>query len=426
MQAFIARQPIFDASLRLYAYELLFRSGSENFFFHNDGNQATGAVISHSTMLIGLDALAGGYPVFVNITRDILLHDFAAFLPKESAVLEVLEDTPPEEDVLAALRRLKQIGYRIALDDFQAMPDPDPFIDLADIIKVDFLAAGSRKRKALASLFADRKIQLLAEKVETHEDYREGVACGYSLFQGYFFSKPLVVKRRRLPESKVGALTLLRIVNLSPLDFERAEIVIKRDLSLSFKLLKYINSAFFGVQQEIRSIRQALTMLGERNIRRWASLIALACLGEEKPTEVLVCSILRGRFCELLMAKLGLRERLDDALFLGLFSLVDAMLDQPLPELLKDLPLAAEVKAALLGERNLLRHLLDVVLAYERGDWLALAQSCQAAGIAEGDVPECYNASLALTREIFREGSIAPSTGDAPTAAGKGGGKNQR
>jgi len=421
MQAFIARQPIFDASLQLYAYELLFRSGSENFFFHANGNQATGAVISHSTMLIGLDVLAGGYPVFVNVTRDILLHDFASFLPKESAVLEVLEDTPPQEDVLAALRRLKEMGYRIALDDFQAMPDPDPFIELADIIKVDFLAADSRKRKALASLFAG-KAQLLAEKVETHEDYREGAEYGYSLFQGYFFSKPLVVKRRRLPESKVGALTLLRLVNLSPVDFERAETIIKRDLSLSFKLLKYINSAFFGVQQEIRSIRQALVMLGERNVRRWASLIALACMGEEKPTEIMVCSILRGRFCELLMAKLGLRDRLDDALFLGLFSLVDAMLDQPLSEILKDLPLSAEVKAALQGERNLLRHLLNIALAYERGDWPELTKACQAAGVDEADVPECYNASLALTREIFREGVIAQTARLMP-AAGKEGAK---
>jgi len=401
MEVFVARQPIFTKNKNVFAYELLYRSGKQNFYDHTDGDQATSDVITNSFSVIGIDTLTGGKRAFINFTQNLLKKEMATIIPPGSVVIELLEDIVPDEEILAACRKLKQLGYTLALDDFVAFNKISPLIDLADIIKVDFLKAKPDDWKAIPREIGNGRIRFLAEKVETLEQYEEAMACGYSYFQGYFFSKPEIFSGQDLAPYKLNYLRIIQEINRFGGDFDRIEEIVKQDVSLSYKLLRLINSAAFGLVTKVTSIKYCLVLLGIKEFVKWVTLVSLRNIGEDKPDELIILSLIRARFAELLAPEVGLRERSSDLFLMGMFSMIDALMDKPLQEIIDEIPVADDVKDALLGNVNPLREIYDVIIAYERGEWDVLAEKTARLDVPESEVSRLYITALQWVQQIF-------------------------
>jgi c-di-GMP-related signal transduction protein len=374
LETYIARQPIFGPRRRVFGYELLFRSGLENVFSHADPTQATSKVMIDSFLLFNVSTMTGGKRAFINIPRDILLSEFIYLFPKELIVVEILETVDPDSAVIEALKRLKKAGYLLAIDDYVYSEKTAPFLEFADFIKVDFLKTPLEERKALPKRIHSKKTKLIAEKVETPEMYREGQELGYHYFQGYFFSKPNILAGKDIPGYKTHYLQILQEIHRPEMDFEKLEDYIKREVSIAYKLLRYINSAFFNLPNKIKSIKQALVLLGEEKVKNWMSLVALANMGEDKPEELAVWSIVRAKFCESIGPSFQLDRRGNDLFLMGLFSMIDAFLDRPLPDILQEIPIEGTIKDALLGEKNPLLDVYLYTLDYEKGSWEEIAE----------------------------------------------------
>src|SRR5581483_900929 len=321
---FVARQPIFDPHLKVFGYELLFRSSTENFCPAGDWDKASGSVID--SFLLGLNVLTEGGRAFINFTNNALLDGFASMLPKENVVVEVLESVKPDPEILAACTKLKGLGYTIALDDVTSLEERGPLLKLADFVKVDFAAITWREKGQIAKQLRGTGIQALAEKVETAEDFQQAKDLGYGLFQGYFFLKRQVFSARDIPAFRPNYLRILQAVHRPELNFAELEGILKREVSLSYRLLRYLNSPCCGLRHEITSLRHALSMLGENEIRRWVSLVVVAGIGTEKQAEIISMSIIRARFCELIAERLARQAGPTDCFLMGLLSLLDAIL----------------------------------------------------------------------------------------------------
>lgn len=396
MQLFVARQPIFNTSRKVIAYELLFRQENQQIYDGADGDKATEEVLVNSFLAIGMDVLTGGKPAFINFTDNGLKSGIAELLPPNLLAVEILETVEPDDSVLAACRNLKQQGYRLVLDDFVFRPGYEPLIELASMIKVDFLITPTGERARVIQQFGGRAdLQFLAEKVETEQDFQEAVRAGYSYFQGYFFSKPVIIARRSIPFARLSAFQLLKAVNAPGFDLSQVESIIREEVAFSYQLFKYINSSAFGFRQEINSIRQALVLLGQRELQKWSSLIALRSMGQEKPPELLTASLLRAHFSELIAQHLKLGSMAADAFLTGLLSLMDAVLDQPMAEIITELPLQKEIKAALIGNSNVYRDILNLCIAYERAEWDGIFHWADKLGLDESELPGLILSALA-------------------------------
>jgi c-di-GMP-related signal transduction protein len=400
VQKFMARQPIFDLSRSVLGYELLFRSNLEN-YFHPASNGNTSECVVDNCLLFGLNALAGGRKAFVNFTREALIQDYPMLLPSKQIVVEILEDVRPDDQVLAACRRLKNAGYTIALDDFIFSQESHALTEFADIIKVDFLTTPPDERKALAHQFSHLGIKMLAEKVETQSDIVTAQKMGYTCFQGYFFCKPQMMSAREVPGFKLNYLRLLQAVNRTDLELPEVEEILRQEPSLLMKLLRYLNSAYFGLRGQITSIRHALTLLGENNVRKWTSVVALLDLANDKPAELVVISLVRARSCELLARPLRMRERETDLFLVGLLSVMDAVLGRSMVDVLAEMPVVDEIKTALLGGSNRLRTVLDSVIAQEMGNWHDLRICAKQMGVDESVFPQTYLQAVQWQRDIF-------------------------
>jgi c-di-GMP-related signal transduction protein len=402
LESFIARQPIFDTQQKVYGYELLFRSGIENVFRSSDPDQATSKVLTDSFSLFGMSTLTGGKRGFINITRDILLKDYVLLMPKDEIVVEILENIEPDPEVIHACERLKKAGYTLAMDDFVYAEAYKPLIQMADFIKVDFLQTEEKERKALLERCRSNGIRFLAEKVENLKVFEEAKKIGYSHFQGYFFSKPTVLSRKDIPKFKLHYLRIMQEVHRPEMNFNRLGDYIKQEISLSYKLLRYINSAFFGLRNTITAIKQALVLLGEREIKNWISLVALAGMGDDKPEELAIQAVVRAKFCQALGPLIGLGAKGEDLFLLGLLSLIDAFLDRPMGEILKELPVDEEIKKALLGGDSSLSSPYQFVLAYEKGEWEKVTKQRLQMGINEAVPPRLYLAAVEWGQKCFQ------------------------
>ena len=402
-QVFVARQPIFENSGNVFGYELLFRSGLENFFpVGTNPDVASSQVLHNSFLLFGIDVLIGGKRAFINLTRNLLVNEVATLFPAENMVVELLETIEPDEEVIALCRKLKGLGYLLALDDFVFEPKMRPLAELADIIKVDFLSTDADQRARLIREIDSKSVRYLAEKVETQEEAENARKLGYSLFQGYFFCRPKVIKGRDVPGYKLNYLQLLREAMTEDLSVEKMERIVSRDVSLAYKLLRFINSAAFGFRSRVQSIQHALVLMGVREIRKWVSLVALTGLGKDKSEELVVGSLIRARFCELLAPKVGLGHRSSDLFLMGMFSMIDAFLDRPMEEILSSLPLSDDIKIALSGGNNLFRKVYELTRAYEQGLWEGMSQYSASLDLNEEEVPQLYLQSVELTHQVYR------------------------
>ena len=391
MDVFVARQPIFDQKQSVFAYELLFRcNDAQNFFTAIDGDQATSSVLSNSFHAIGMDNLTDGKLAFVNFTRNLLLLEVPTLFPKDMVAVEILETVEPEEAVVQACKKMKDQGYLIVLDDFILKEKFRPLIELTDIVKVDFTLTQGAERKAILDKINTTGLRYLAEKVETLEEFQQAVEYGYSYFQGYFFSKPKIVSGREITGNKLNYLRLLKDIHRPGVKTSELEETIKKDVSISYKLLNYINSAFFSLPQKVRSIQHVLNLLGPIESKKWLTVIALGQIASDKPPELVVTSLIRGNFCEMLAEKVGL-ERYSSELFLvGLFSLIDAFFDQPLDEILAHLPIVEEIKKTLLGEETKFQNVLQMIVHHEKGDWPVVNLYMKKLGLQAPDVLDIY------------------------------------
>jgi c-di-GMP-related signal transduction protein len=394
---FVARQPILTADEKVFGYELLFRDGVEDFFRSSDADAASRSALSTS-MLIGLDVLCNGSRAFVNCTRDVLLKDYITLLPSGQTVVEVLETVPADDLVVAACRRLKESGYMIALDDFAVNDPREVLTDLADIIKVDLRATSATEACAMVKRYGPWRCRMLAEKVETREEFVATKKDGFLYFQGYFFRRPEILTAHEIPANRLNYLRMLTAVSQPELDVREIENLVKSEASLCYRLLRYLNSAAFAFATEIHSVRHALSILGEREVRRWIRLVATLGAGQGKTSDLVLAALVRARFCELLSPKI---QHGDSDLFLmGMLSLMDTILEIPMRQVLDNISIDQESKAVLLGGASRLRPFYQLMLARESGEWKAVSELSTQLDLSESDVADSYWQALEWARAV--------------------------
>ena len=400
MESYVARQPILDKERNLFAYELLFRAGPENAFPDIDGDTATSKLLSSSFLNFDIEKLSNKKLVFINFTEKLLKNKLATLFPKDKIVVEILEDVAPSKEIQESIKELSDDGYCIALDDFEYDPSLDPLVDLCKIIKVDLLITPLDEAEELIEQLSGKEIIFLAEKVETYEEYKKAMEIGFTLFQGYFFSKPEIIKGTTLKSSSNGMLQLINEIYKDDYNLDSVEKQINVDVNIAYKLLRYINSSTFSRDQEITSIKHAIAYLGIQETRKFVSLVALSEISVEKPSELVLSAIIRGRFCELLGGLCSSKHDKDELFMLGLFSLIDAMFDSDMETIMEKLPIAAEIKDALISESGELAEILLLCKHYESGDWKRCVKSFCILEIDEGKLPECYRDAIEWANEF--------------------------
>ena len=394
---YVARQPILGLDEKVYGYELLFRDGVENYFQNPDADAASRSTLDTS-LLMGLDVLCDGRRAFINCTRDVLLKDYITLLSPEQAAVEILETVPVDDLVVAACQRLKKAGYAIALDDFGVNDPRESLASMADFIKVDLRSTSVTDCAAMVKRYTAKRCRMLAEKVETQEEFLTAKKAGFSYFQGYFFRRPEVMQAREIPANQVNYLRLLQALSRPELEPRELEDAIKGEASLCYRLLRYLNSAAFGFRTEIKSIRHALAILGEREVRRWLRLVVTLGAGQNKPSDLVLSALVRARFCELLAPKVKHGE--SDLFLVGLLSMMDAILELPMGLVLEGISVDSETKAALLGNPGLLSPICQLMMAQEAGDWQGVANASQQLHLPESFVAECHWQAMQWAREV--------------------------
>jgi len=401
MEVHVARQPIFDSEKKVIGYELLFRNGVDDFFPGSDADQATADVINSSFFLKIVDDLSGGKKAFINFSPKLIKHQIITMLPKQTLALEMSETSELDREVLTACRQLKDDGYMLVIDDFVFYPGSEDLVKMVDMVKVDFVKTKEPERLRIAQRIHPMGVALLAEKIESYFDFKQAKEFGYQYFQGYFFGRPEVFSGRDIPGYTVNYLNMLREASRTEIDIDKLEQIFRRDVALSFKMLKFINSSFFGVRNKVSSVRQALVLLGRKEILKWISLLALQNIAQEKPDELVALSLIRARFGELLAFQLGWPKRSDQAFLVGLFSLVDAMLDRPMDDILRELPLEDDIVVALLRGDNDLGRLHRMARHYEKAEWEEFATIAKTLKIPDKEVSELYRQSVAWAQGLF-------------------------
>jgi EAL and modified HD-GYP domain-containing signal transduction protein len=371
---FVGRQTIYDADLNIWGHELLFRSsGQDNYAQFSNQEQATAAVITEG-FSIGTASLPKGRKIFINFPQGLLLKDAPLALPHEDCIIEILENVEPTPELLASLRKLKDSGYTIALDDYVGQPEFAPLLELADIVKVDVLGRSPTETIKVSQKLRKHNCLLLAEKIEHKHILDLTKSLGFTLFQGFFFARPEVIAGRSIPAAAITRLRLIQEMNGDRFEVAEVTKIISQDLSTSLKLLKQINSVYYSFTQKIRSIPQAITLMGSRQLKQWLMLAMLADINPGcRARELLFSCVHRARFLEMLALDLKSRKFEPDAMFLlGLFSNLDAMLNLPMEDILSHLPLDQEIHDALSGKHNDMRPWIDLSIAVERGEWARL------------------------------------------------------
>lgn len=371
MDVYLARQPIYDATRKLSAYELLYRADEHNRFAEGvDGDEATSMLVSDAITIFGINNITNGNLAYINFTKKLILEDFAMLLSPDEVVIEILEDTIVDEEIIEKLADLKSKGYTIALDDYTGDPQYDRIMDYVDIIKVDFAAITNEKAVELAKIFSERGKLMLAEKIETEEEFLLAIQSGYKLFQGYYFSKPNMMKQSSIKLDASGYATIIVELGRFEPDFKSLSEAIKTNPSLTYKLFQYANTLKFSQKQKVTSIQMALVTMGLNEVRRWILLIMAREFCKNKQDELVKTSFVRGVFAEKLAQRSPeLSGRSHEAFLMGVFSMMDAIAGQSLDDILKQIPLDDDIKLALNGQGNAFGELLDFVENYEKANW---------------------------------------------------------
>lgn len=392
-EIFIARQPIFDRKLRLVAYELLYRDSEINRADIHDQNTSTSEVIISLLTDFGFDSLVGKYPAFINLSKDFLIGNKPLPLPAEHVVLEVLEDIVVDDALITGLKDLRDKGYTIALDDFTYTPEWKPVLPLVDYIKVEVKSLSQPEIKSHVSELKKHDIKLLAEKIESEEEYIFLHKCGFDYFQGYFLAKPRIVKGKTIPLSKLTLLKILADLNDEDIEIDSLVASISNDVSLCYKILRYINSAHFALERKVDSIHEAITYVGLKKLKHWASLFTLSSLNESS-SELIQLSIIRAHMCEQIAISSGYTDT-EVYFSAGLLSTLNALLGMHMPEILISLPLSETLRDALLKNKGSLGEALSCVHAYEKAEW----EDAHYKSLDTFQIRQCYFEAVRLASE---------------------------
>jgi EAL and modified HD-GYP domain-containing signal transduction protein len=406
MFAFVARQPILDRNKEVYAYELLFRDGKANCYPDIEPDERTSRIIANNYLSLGLDDLSCHKTSFINFNRDTLLNRFPTTLDPETVVVEIVENTPNNGNLLDACRKIKDMGFKLALDDHDFNPNWDILLPYVDIIKVDILRSNKALLEHDIPKLLDANIKLVAERVETQEDFGICKDMGFDFFQGYFFSRPEVIRQKNLPTSKASVVDLIGESSSESFDIERLNLIVERDVGLSYMLLRFINNPTINKRYKITSLRHALTYMGEVEIKKFIALLALANLGDSKPLELIHLSVVRAKFCDLVAKANGIGDNPPTGFLTGLFSLLDALLDQKMEDIIEKLPIVEEVKFALNGGKNELGLYLQLVRAFESAAWSSVKRIADAMNIDQKRLHSLFNESIVWGNGIRK--SISP------------------
>jgi len=390
---FVTRLPIFDKKKDVFAYELLFesniRTGFDSIEKKKDPSEDS-TFSGVSTLLINdLRRISNGKRAVIHFNRQMLLSGFPMMFPSEMLGIELKEDSDPENKIARIVKKMKKAGYLVFVTDYLFNNGNISLIKLADIVGVDFRSKGLQKRSSLfeGEAFTPR---FLAKNIETAADFDTASEVGYQYFQGGFFNKADIISFRDIPSYKLNLMRILKEINKPSVQFDHIEKILQKDVSITYKLLRFVNSASFGFKTTVHSIRHALTLLGEKEIRKWLSFIVLSSVGTDKPLEMIRSTIIRAKFCEFLGGELDYTTENADFFLMGMFSMVDVFLDRPMEEVLNDLPLAPPVKAALLGKPNTLCSVLELVRDYERGDWRHLHETAKQLNLKQSKIAGLY------------------------------------
>jgi EAL and modified HD-GYP domain-containing signal transduction protein len=397
---YVARQTIVSKDCGTVGYELLFRNGTSNSFPDMCPDEATSRLITDAQLDIGIEKLVGEHRAFINFTEKSLLDKFPEYFNKEKIVVEIVETVTPSADVVAACMQLKDQGYRLALDDFDFSSKWSELSKLVDIIKVDI---EGMDRDTLATRVREIRtddVELVAERVETHEQFEFCKELGFDYFQGYFFSKPEIMPNRTIPSDRLSMVQLMAETSKHPMEFEKISEMISRDVGITFRLLKFINCPIFCGYAEIKSLDHALAYLGEKELRKFICLMAMAAIGSDKPAALLSLASVRARHAELLMRGLDEQASAGKAFLCGLFSLIDAVMNDTLPNIFASLPLDLSIKEALMGSEDTLGKVLHLVLAYENGNWKQVTDLCEDLELPETTLAHCYSDAVQWTRDF--------------------------
>jgi len=400
MYFYAARQPILDKEKKLYAYELLFRDSIDNVFPDIDGDEATSKMIEASKFNMGISEFTGNKPAFINFTLETLSKGYPNLLTTDEVVVEILETVKPGKKLLALCHDLHKQGYTLALDDYVHKKVWTHFFPYIKIIKIDWQDCDIATIKEVKAAIVDYPhIKLLAEKVETYEEYNQALELGFELFQGFFFAKPEMVKTKSLSPSQMAMAELLYETSKPELDLSNITAVFQRDVSLSYKLLRYANSPIFRRRSEISSIKQALVTLGSAELKRFLGLMFATNVNPDKPSELINTAMARAKFCELIASDINAPIDTSIAFLTGLLSLIDAILDEELESVLEKLPLAPEIKESLLTKKGTLAVLISLAELIQHAEWDKINLVMEKLGLEKEKVVKDYNQALAWADE---------------------------
>ena len=366
MDQYIARQPIFNVHKRLYGYELLYRGVEPYTLKDVSGNRATASLLSSTFLTRGIDEISGMRPCFINFTQDLLERNLPGSFPKNQIVIEILENVEPTPKLISVCKNLRSEGYKIALDDFVYNRTLEPLIECAEIIKIDIRLTPLDTITRTLNRLQNHKVKLLAEKVETVKDFEKANKMGFTYFQGYFFSKPEKIEIRELSSVKVNLLRLLAEVARKETTMEKLREIISLDVAISYKLMRFLNSAYFYRLQEVKTVKHAIAYLGEKELRRFVLLVVVSELASEHPGELTRLALVRAKFCELLGEASPHSSSSGELFIMGLFSLLDTMLGMPMGRVMGRLPISRDVKDALANQSGILATFLKIAVAFER------------------------------------------------------------
>jgi EAL and modified HD-GYP domain-containing signal transduction protein len=399
----VSRQPIFEPTHQVFGYELLFpisrsAGGDSNASSNEDGGEGASRVLRDTLSVFGLQQLAEGRRAFIPFSCEALLQGYANLFPREQAVI-MPQNVRAAPGVFDAFTKLKKDGYSIAVSFPVQGRGGDSLLDMADIIKIDWRVGTPDDRRQTATRFAACGKRMLAERVESWQEYRDALAWGYGFFQGSFFCQPQVLASKELPPSRLAVMRLLAELGKPRVNMSAVEEIFKQDPPLALKVFAYLNSALFGRRYDVTSIRRAVVLLGLTNLRRWVSMFAVSDLAEGHPPELFRASLIRGRFCELIGGRAGLGRLEFDLFLVGLLSSIDALLGRPLKELLNQLAISENVRDALAGRKGALRQVYTLIRAYEGADWDGVADTARTLGLERDRIVEDYMQSLRWAAE---------------------------